>query len=196
MRREANRTLKDARDLATRAVMHAPTWVRSLSIHFPDSVSTWWYQVRAYGLNYWFGGTNLCPFCRAAGEVDRARLAIRPTHFGICHHSVLRASHLKVHNAVVALIGAEIRLGDLSDAFLRSTVRPVTPTSAAITADTVGPEAPHWLTARPPPRPATSRWAPYPIAPLAWCETGEAHHDCDLLCDIVSSISSPKEKSM
>ena len=126
VRREANRTLKDARDLATRAVMHAPTWVRSLSIHFPDSVSTWWYQVRAYGLNYWFGGTNLCPFCRAAGEVDRARLAIRPTHFGICHHSVLRASHLKVHNAVVALIGAEIRLGDLSDAFLRSTVRPVT----------------------------------------------------------------------
>ena len=86
VRREAARTLKDARDLATRAVMNGPVWVRSLNVHFNDVVSTWWYQVRAYGLNYWFGGSNLCPFCRAAGEVDRARLAIRPTHFGICHH--------------------------------------------------------------------------------------------------------------
>ena len=52
-----------------------------------------------------------------------ARLTTRPTRFGVCHYSVLRASHTKVHNAIVALAGAELRLGSLSHAFMRSTVR-------------------------------------------------------------------------
>ena len=124
---EADKSLKDQRDLATQAVMPMPTWVHSLSLQFSDSVTQWWYQVRAYGLNYWYGASNLCPFCRRAGVVDRERLVIHPTHFGICQHSVLRASHLQIHKAIVALVGAEVRLGDLGDAFMRTTVREVAP---------------------------------------------------------------------
>ena len=94
-----------------------------------------------------------------------------------------------MHNAIVALIGAEVRLGDLSDAFMRSTVCPVAQVSDETTTELVEPAAPRWLVARPALRSATSRWAPYPIAPLAWCADGETHHDPDLLLYIGGGLN-------
>ena len=70
--REAAQAYKDARDLVTAQVMQGRAWVAVSGRSFDDRTMKWWIQVRPYGLNYWYGSSNLCVFCVRAGETDRA----------------------------------------------------------------------------------------------------------------------------
>lgn len=103
--------------------MQLRAWVGGVGLRLADMDALWWYQVQAYGLNSWYGGISGCPFCQAAGGTELVNLQIRPNQFGICHQSVLHASHIKVHNALVALVGGKVQLGALSDAFMHRTTR-------------------------------------------------------------------------
>jgi hypothetical protein len=62
IQREAQRSYKDARDLATGSVMSSRMWLRCLNPRFDDRTMIWWYQARAYGLNYWFRGVKIVHF--------------------------------------------------------------------------------------------------------------------------------------
>ncbi len=90
---------------------------------------------------------------------------------------------MKVHNAIVALVGAEIRLGELSNAFLRSTVRdPIELDSEGTSQDTTdGNKIDFMPSPGKPVRGVGERWCPYPIAPFDWCNPEDAHHGPDLL---------------